>query len=201
MKNRTQFYDAPQELKRSSHRKWPAYFAKFIEKHLCWSFVFNKVAGLSLQLYFFKRLWRRCLPVNFAKFLITPFYRTRPGDCFCKEKESLLECFLNNYPNGRFRTSLPICFNVFLQHSVSFKVSNKHTRRMYDVCPKSTAQTLDRHHLFFLWSISLWSVSNHFSLGWVIWFLKYRLVNWKLVLSPKVLFSFFLGEIICITSF
>ena len=28
------------------------------------------------------RLWHRCFPVNFAKFLRTPFYRTSPGDCF-----------------------------------------------------------------------------------------------------------------------
>ena len=33
---------------------------------------FNKVAGLGLE-----------LPVNFAKFLRTLFYRTPPGDCCC----------------------------------------------------------------------------------------------------------------------
>ena len=34
--------------------------------------LFNKVAGLSLQK---KRLWHRCFPVNFAKFLRTPFLK------------------------------------------------------------------------------------------------------------------------------
>ena len=29
-----------------------------------------------------RRLWYRSFPVNFAKFLGTPFYRTPPGDCF-----------------------------------------------------------------------------------------------------------------------
>ena len=29
------------------------------------------------------RLWHRCFPVNFAKFLRTPFYRTPSGDCLC----------------------------------------------------------------------------------------------------------------------
>ena len=29
-----------------------------------------------------KRLWYRCFPVNFAKFLIKFFYRTPLGDCF-----------------------------------------------------------------------------------------------------------------------
>ena len=28
-----------------------------------------------------KRLWPRCFPVNFAKFLGTPFHRTPPDDC------------------------------------------------------------------------------------------------------------------------
>ena len=41
-------------------------FAKFAGKHLCQSLFFNKVAGL--------RLWHRCFPVNFAKFLRTYFF-------------------------------------------------------------------------------------------------------------------------------
>ena len=44
-------------------------FAKFTEKHLCQSFFFNKVATLLK-----KRIWHRCFPVNFAKFLRTPFF-------------------------------------------------------------------------------------------------------------------------------
>ena len=47
-------------------------FAKFRGKHLCQSFFFNKVAGRPATLLK-KRLWRRCFPVNFAKFLRTPF--------------------------------------------------------------------------------------------------------------------------------
>ena len=43
-------------------------FAKFTGKHLCQSLFFNEVAGLVK-----KRLWHRCFPVNFAKFLRTPF--------------------------------------------------------------------------------------------------------------------------------
>ena len=40
-------------------------FAKFTRKYLCQSLFFNKVAGL--------RLWCRFFPVNFVKFLRTPF--------------------------------------------------------------------------------------------------------------------------------
>ena len=49
-------------------------FAKFTGKHLCQSLFLNKVAGLRLATLFKKRLWHRCFPVNFAKFLRTPFF-------------------------------------------------------------------------------------------------------------------------------
>ena len=49
-------------------------FAKFTRKHLCESFFFNKVAGLRPAILLKKRLTHRCLPVNFVKFLRTPFF-------------------------------------------------------------------------------------------------------------------------------
>ena len=42
--------------------------AKLIGKHLCHILFFNKVSFLLK-----KRLWHRCFPVNFAKFLRIPF--------------------------------------------------------------------------------------------------------------------------------
>ena len=48
-------------------------FSKFTGKHLCQSLFSNKVAGLRPATLFKKRLWRRCFPVNFAKFLRAPF--------------------------------------------------------------------------------------------------------------------------------
>ena len=48
--------------------------AKFTELHLCQSLFFNKVAGLRPAALLKKRLWDRCFPVNFVKFLRTPFY-------------------------------------------------------------------------------------------------------------------------------
>ena len=47
-------------------------FAKFTGKHLCQSLFFYKVAGLRNATLLKKRLWHRCLTVNFAKFLRTP---------------------------------------------------------------------------------------------------------------------------------
>ena len=49
-------------------------FAKFTGTQPCQSFFFNKVAGLAPATLLKKRLWHRCFPVNFVKFLRTPFY-------------------------------------------------------------------------------------------------------------------------------
>ena len=47
-------------------------FARFTGKHLCQSlFFFLKYMPATL---FKKRLWRKCFPVNFAKFLRTPIF-------------------------------------------------------------------------------------------------------------------------------
>ena len=48
-------------------------FTKFTGKHLCQSIFFKKVADLRPATLLKKRLWRRCFPVNFLKFLKTPF--------------------------------------------------------------------------------------------------------------------------------
>ena len=50
-----------------------------------------------------KRPWHRCFPVNFSKYLRTPFYRTTLGDCLC----SLLNVLLS------------IRFHIFIVHSES----------------------------------------------------------------------------------
>ena len=48
-------------------------FTKFTGKHLCQGLFFNKVAGLKCATLLKKRAWHRCFPVNFVKFLRTPF--------------------------------------------------------------------------------------------------------------------------------
>ena len=54
-------------------------FAKFTSKHLYQSLFSNKVAGLRPATLFKKRLWHRCFPVNFAKFLRIPFSQNTSG--------------------------------------------------------------------------------------------------------------------------
>ena len=58
-------------------------FAKFKGKHLWQSLFCDRVAGLRPATLLKKKLWHWCFPVNFKKFLRTPFLqRTRLGDCF-----------------------------------------------------------------------------------------------------------------------
>ena len=49
-------------------------FAKFSGKHLCQSLFFNKVAGAACD-FIKKETLDRCFPMNFAKFLRTPFFK------------------------------------------------------------------------------------------------------------------------------
>ena len=63
----------------------PRNFTKFTEKHRCHSLFFNKVADLRPATLLKKRLWHRCFPEKFAKFLRTPFIRNTTG-------RLLLEC-------------------------------------------------------------------------------------------------------------
>ena len=56
-------------------------FTKSTGKRLCQSLFFNKVSGLRAATLLKKRLWYKCFPVNFSKFLRnvkTSFYRTPP---------------------------------------------------------------------------------------------------------------------------
>ena len=54
-------------------------FAKFTGRPLRQSLFFNKVAGLSPATLLKTSLWRKCFPVNFAKFLRTPFLQNTSG--------------------------------------------------------------------------------------------------------------------------
>ena len=53
-------------------------FAKFTGKQLCQSF-FNNVAGSRPPTLLKKRLWHRCFPVNFAKFISKHFLQNTSG--------------------------------------------------------------------------------------------------------------------------
>ena len=53
--------------------------AKFTQKHLCQNLFFNRVASLRPAILLRKTLWHRCFPVNFVKYLRTPFLQNTSG--------------------------------------------------------------------------------------------------------------------------
>ena len=66
-------------------------FAKLTGKHLSQSLLFTKAASLRPATLLEKRLWRRCFPVNFVKFLRTLF--------FTEHLRWLLLNFMERIPN------------------------------------------------------------------------------------------------------
>ena len=91
----TVFATAVQMTTRSSHQRCSIRkgvlrnFATFTGKHLCQVLFYNKVACPEPATLLKERLWRRCFPMNFAKFLRTPL-----NDCF-----SIMQHFLAENPS------------------------------------------------------------------------------------------------------
>ena len=81
-------------MNRSSHRRCSVRegvlrtFAKCTGKHLYQSLFSNKVAGLRLATLLKKRLWYRCFPVHFTKFLRTSFLQNTSGGLLLNEHQS-----------------------------------------------------------------------------------------------------------------
>ena len=73
----------------------------------------NKVAGLRRATLLKKRLWHRCFPVNFAKFVATPFYRTPLDDCFCKP---LPANFTSHISTDKFHCSTVRQWNIHISN-------------------------------------------------------------------------------------
>ena len=82
---------------RNSHQRYSVRkgvlrnFAKLRGKHLCQVLFFNKVAGPEPATLLKKRLWHRCFPVNFAKFLGTPFSQNTSGRLLLDKQHFLAE--------------------------------------------------------------------------------------------------------------
>ena len=68
-------------------------FAKFTGNYLC----------LRPATLLKKRLWHKCFPVNFAKFLRTPFLQNISGGCFCN---CIIYFLFARYNRGNWETSL-----------------------------------------------------------------------------------------------
>ena len=99
---------------RSSHRRCSVRkgvlrnFLTFTGKHLCQNRFFNKVTPQPATLLK-KRLWHRCFPVNFAKFLGTPFLQNTSEWLLLQIHVTLCPTYLLNDKN--YNTCfLTICF-------------------------------------------------------------------------------------------
>ena len=69
---------------------------------------------IKLQTLFKKRLWHRCFPVNFAKFLRTPFLQNTSGRlCFWKNTRISLICACCKNKDTELRLSHLHCFISF----------------------------------------------------------------------------------------
>ena len=66
-------------------------------KHLCWSLLFNKVAGLQVCNFIKKRLQHNCFPVKFVKFLRTHILKN-----ICKRLLLSVVCFAKqSFPSAK----------------------------------------------------------------------------------------------------
>ena len=88
----------------------PKNFAKFAGKYLRQS---HQVAGLRPATLLKKRLWHRHFPVNFTKFLRTPFHRAPLGDCFLmlQIRIFLENIFIENWWSEKKEWSTETTFN------------------------------------------------------------------------------------------
>ena len=69
-------------------------FTEFTGNHLCQSLFFNKNAGVRPTTLLKRRLWHRCFPVNFVKFLRTPFLQNISGRLLLDSKVTGLRLVL-----------------------------------------------------------------------------------------------------------
>ena len=106
-------------------------FGKLTGEHLCQSLFFNKVAGFACLrppegpvALLKKRIWHWCFLVIFAKFLITPFYRTSLGGLFeiglrkyfqIEVPRALQSHLIHHIGMATFRSS---CLEVFCKKAV-----------------------------------------------------------------------------------
>ena len=77
-----------------------------IRKHLFQSLFFNKVTCLGPANTSIKKLWHRCFPVNFVKFLRTPFLQDTSGQLLVNFFEVSDTAWLHTVPaiNERVKT-------------------------------------------------------------------------------------------------
>ena len=103
-----------------------------------------------------KRLWHRCFPVNFAKFLRNQFYRTAPpGDCIWME--SSIKWYISQHFTGSPYFTF-VNSNSFLNyHLTAYRTSTF----FISVCNYFGTNSLEYFSLEKVFLLSYWTVRDH----------------------------------------
>ena len=110
----------------------PRNFAKFTGKHLCQSLFYNKVAGRGLH---------RCFPVNFAKFLRTPFLQNTSGRLLLFCELSLVKIYFQKFSKNVLFTEFSVGIEISeislgnAEFKGAFARSGQHTLRAVSLQP------------------------------------------------------------------
>ena len=101
---------------RSSHRSCSVRrgvlrnFAKFTRKHMCQAPFFKKCCRQKTCNFIKKRLRHMCFPLNFAKFLRTPFSQNTSGQLFLCDLLLLLSSFIK---------TLTVTYHVYTRYKLN----------------------------------------------------------------------------------
>ena len=130
---------------RSSHRRCsvkigaPRNFANSPENTCVRVSFFNEVAGLRPAASLKKKLWHRCFPVNFAKFLRTPVLQNTNVDylitSFDQASNALFEWFQNNlWKSDGDKCHLLVSENYSVNINIAwYEIDKNNTKKLLEI--------------------------------------------------------------------
>ena len=104
-------------------------FAKLTGKHLCQRLFFNRVAG-RLAILLKKSLWHRYFPVNFTKFLRTPFLQNTSGRLLLYCGHAELKYTGRQNIIWITQSSLQHGFYFLLAQNINWKINHKKRKKV-----------------------------------------------------------------------
>ena len=119
--------------------------------------LFNKVAGLRPATLLKKRLWHKCVPVNFAKFLRTPLLQNTSGWLLLTKlhdpnrRKMRLPCFelrwLLNGMNMPWHSVFSFLFFLFRNNVIREQLDENDFRRCYVFSESIIPKVLDHNYV------------------------------------------------------
>ena len=108
-------------------------FAKFTRKHICQAPFFKTCCRHKTCNFIKKRLRHTCFPLNFAKFIRTPFSQNTSGRLFLCDLLLLLSFFIK---------TLTVTYHVYTR----YKLNLHQTMICYSICFPFEARTCVKKH-------------------------------------------------------